>query len=149
MSGDGEKDGNATRSKDGVPSWNGEASSYTAYEEAALLWEQGMVYSKRYTAAPRLMAELSGAAKRLVAGKPASEVAHVGGVRILLDYLRKALGKPRVNEVTDLLSRYFKGTRRRQGESMNDYITRKSEAFLRVSQALKRGQQRPGRGLPP
>ena len=140
MSGDGEKDGNATRSKDGVPSWNGEASSYTAYEEAALLWEQGMVYSKRYTAAPRLMAELSGAAKRLVAGKPASEVAHVGGVRILLDYLRKALGKPRVNEVTDLLSRYFKGTRRRQGESMNDYITRKSEAFLRVSQALKRVQ---------
>ena len=76
----------------------------------------------------------------LVAGKPASEVAHVGGVRILLDYLRKALGKPRVNEVTDLLSRYFKGTRRRQGESMNDYITRKSEAFLRVSQALKRVQ---------
>ena len=140
MSGDGEKDGNATRSKDGVPSWNGEASTYTAYEEAALLWEQGMVYNKRYTAAPRLMAELSGAAKRLVAGKLASEVAHVGGVRILLDYLRKALGKPRVNEVTDLLSRYFKGTRRRQGESMNDYITRKSEAFLRVSQALKRVQ---------
>ncbi|CAE7632776.1 RE1 [Symbiodinium sp. CCMP2592] len=146
MSGDSEKDGGTTRSREGVPSWNGEASSFTAYEEAALLWEQGMVYNKRYTAAPRLMAELSGAAKRLVAGKPASEVAHVGGVRILLDYLRKALGKPRVNEVTDLLSRYFKGTRRRQGESMNDYITRKSEAFLRVSQALKRVQPHYQRG---
>ncbi|CAE7797952.1 unnamed protein product, partial [Symbiodinium sp. CCMP2456] len=100
----------------------------------------GLVYNKRYTAAPRLMAELTGAARRLVAGKPAEEVAFVGGVRVLLDYLRRTLGKPQVNEVTDLLGKYFKGTRRRSGESMNEYITRKSEAFLRVSQALKRVQ---------
>ncbi|CAE7888448.1 unnamed protein product, partial [Symbiodinium microadriaticum] len=146
MSGEFEKETAASRSKDGVPSWNGEANSFAAYEESALLWEQGLVYNKRYTAAPRLMAELTGAARHLVAGKSAEGLASPGGVRILLDYLRKSLGKPRVNEVTDLLGKYFKGTRRRTGESMNDYITRKSEAFLRVSQALRRVQphyQRP------
>ncbi|CAE7250605.1 unnamed protein product [Symbiodinium sp. CCMP2592] len=105
-----------------------------------MLWESGIQYRKRYTAAPRLMAELTGAAKRLVAGKPAEEVAFAGGVRHVLDYLRKSLGKPKVNEVTDFLGKYFNGTRRRTGESMNDYVTRKSEAFLRVSQALRRVQ---------
>ena len=140
MSGDHETETAASRSKDCVPSWNGEASTFVAYEEAACLWEQGIVYNRRYTAAPRLMAELTGAARRLVAGKPAEEVAFVGGVRVLLNYLRRTLGKPQVNEVTDLLGKYFKGTRRRSGESMNEYITRKSEAFMRVSQALKRVQ---------
>ena len=147
MSGESEKDSAASRSKDGVPSWNGEASSFVAYEESARLWEQGLVYNKRYTAAPRLMAELTGAAKRLVAGKPAEDVAFVGGVQVLLSFLRRALGKPQVNEVTDLLGKYFKGTRRRSGESMNEYITRKSEAFMRVSQALKRVQPHYRRGV--
>ncbi|CAE7688746.1 RE1 [Symbiodinium sp. CCMP2592] len=140
MSGESEKDAALSRTTDGVPVWNGEAGSFSAYEEAAMLWESGIEYRKRYTAAPRLMAELTGAAKRLVAGKPAEEVACAGGVRQVLDYLRKSLGKPKVNEVTDLLGKYFKGTRRRTGESMNDYVTRKSEAFLRVSQALRRVQ---------
>ena len=149
MSGESEKDSAASRSKDGVPSWNGEASSFVAYEEPARLWEQGLVYNKRYTAAPRLMAELTGAAKRLVAGKPAEDVAFVGVVQVLLSFLRRALGKPQVTEVTDLLGKYFKGTRRRSGESMNEYITRKSEAFMRVSQALKRVQPHYRRGNRP
>ena len=67
MSGENEKDTAASRSKDGVPSWNGEASTFVAYEKAACLWEQGLVYNKRYTAAPRLMAELTGPTKRLMA----------------------------------------------------------------------------------
>ncbi|CAE7247426.1 GIP, partial [Symbiodinium sp. CCMP2456] len=111
MSGESENGTAASRSKDGVPSWNGEAASFVAYEEAARLWEQGLVYNKRYTAAPRRMAELTGAARRLVAGKPAEEVAFVGGVKVLLDYLSRTLGKPQVNEVTDLLGKYKKEIR--------------------------------------
>ncbi|CAE7557684.1 unnamed protein product, partial [Symbiodinium microadriaticum] len=57
-----------------------------------------------------------------------------------MNHLRQALGKPRVNEVTDLLATYFKGTRRRNGESMNEFITRKNEAYMRASQAMKRVQ---------
>ena len=129
-----------TRTKDGIPCWGGEASSFVQYEEAALLWEQSLTWEKRYTAGPKLVQELTGAAKRYVAGQPAGWVAYRGGVERLLNYLRQALGKPRVNEVTDLLATYFKGTRRKSGESMNDYITRKNEAFMRAAQAMKRVQ---------
>ena len=83
------------------------------------------------------MNSITGAAKRYVTG---SDRAFRGGVVLLMDHLRKALGKPRVNEVTDLRATYFKGTRRKNGESMNEYITRKTEAYMRASQALKRVQ---------
>ena len=128
------------RTKDGVPTWSGEANLFVQYEEAALLWEQSLTWEKRYTAGPKLVQELSGAARRLVAGQPPGWVAYRGGVRVLMDHLRRGLGKPRVNEVTDLLAAYFKGTRRRAQESMNDYITRKTEAYMRACQALKRVQ---------
>ena len=128
------------RTKDGVPTWSGEASLFVQYEEAALLWEQSLTWEKRYTAGPKLVQELSGAARRLVAGQPPGWVAYRGGVQVLMDHLRRGLGKPRVNEVTDLLAAYFKGTKRRAQESMNDYITRKTEAYMRACQALKRVQ---------
>ena len=126
------------RTKDGIPIWGGEAGTFVQYEEAALLWEQSLTWEKRYTAGPRLVQELTGAARRLVAGQPAGWVAYRGGVTNLMDHLRRSLGKPRVNEVTDLLAAYFKGTRRKSSESMNDYITRKFEAYMRAGQALKR-----------
>ncbi|CAE7447253.1 unnamed protein product, partial [Symbiodinium sp. CCMP2456] len=141
MSGVAESSTTATmRTKDGVPTWSGEAASFTQYEETALLWEQSLTWEKRYTAGPKLVQELTGAAKRYVAGQPAGWVAFRGGVVQLMDHLRKALGKPRVNEVTDLLATYFKGTRRRSGESMNEYITRKTEAYMRAGQALRKVQ---------
>ena len=128
------------RTKDGVPTWSGEANLFVQYEEAALLWEQSLTWEKRYTGGPKLVQELSGAARRLVAGQPAGWVSYRGGVRVLMDHLRQGLGKPRVNEVTDLLAAYFKGTKRKAQESMNDYITRKTEAYMRACQALKRVQ---------
>ncbi|CAE7812497.1 unnamed protein product [Symbiodinium sp. CCMP2456] len=137
-----------TRTKDGVPCWGGEANTFVQYEEAALLWEQSLTWEKRYTAGPKLVQELSGAAKRYVAGQPAGWVAYRGGVERLMAYLRQALGKPRVNEVTDLLATYFKGTRRKSGESMNEYITRKSEAYMRANQAMKRVQPHYETGAP-
>ena len=130
----------SSRTKDGIPTWSGEASSFVSYEEAALLWEQSLAYEKRYTAGPRLMQELTGATRWFVSGQPAGWVAYRGGVQVLMTHLRQALGKPRVNEVTDLLATYFKGTRRRSGETMNEYITRKTEAYMRASQALQRVQ---------
>ena len=141
MSGAAEASTSGTsRTKDGIPTWGGEASSFVQYEEAALLWEQSLTWEKRYTAGPRLVQELTGAARRFVSGQPAGWVAYRGGVEVLMDHLRKALGKPRVNEVTDLLATYFKGTKRRSGESMNEFITRKTEAYMRANQALRRVQ---------
>ena len=111
------------RTKEGVPTWGGEANSFVQYAEAALLWAQSLTWEKRYTAGPRLVQELSGAARRLVTGQPPGWVAYRGGVATLIEHLRPGLGKPKVTEVTDLLASYFNGTRRKPQESMNDYST--------------------------
>ncbi|CAE7794080.1 GIP [Symbiodinium sp. CCMP2592] len=126
------------RSKDGVPIWNGEAGTFQEFEETALIWEQSIALNKRYLCGPKLLAELTGAAKRLVAGKRHDWVSHNGGVQDLMKHLRACLGKPMVSDLTEHLNRYFKSSRRRPNESMNDYITRKCEVYLRACQALQR-----------
>ena len=128
----------SSKTKDGVPTWNGEASGFQDYEESALLWEQSVAVQKRYLCGPRLAAELGGAAKRLVVGKKANWLSHNNGVADLLNHLRQSLGRPQVSELADHLSRYFKGSRKRPTEGMNDYITRKSEVYTRACQALRR-----------
>ena len=127
-----------TRSKDGVPVWNGEASSFQAYEEQALLWEQGVPWHKRCLCGPRLVSELTGTARRHIIGKKPDWVSFQGGVQHLLSHLRQALGRPQISDMTDHLNKYFKSTRRRKMESMNDYITRKTEAYARAKQAYGR-----------
>ena len=52
------------RTKDGIPTWAGEANTFIQYEEAALLWEQSLTYEKRYTAGPKLVQELTGSARQ-------------------------------------------------------------------------------------
>ncbi|CAE7708262.1 unnamed protein product [Symbiodinium sp. CCMP2456] len=128
----------SSKTKDGVPTWNGEAASFQDYEESALLWEQSVAVQKRYLCGPRLAAELGGAAKRLVVGKRANWLSHNNGVADLLNHLRSSLGRPQVSELTEHLSRYFKGSRKRPTEGMNEYITRKSEVYTRACQALRR-----------
>ncbi|CAK9067210.1 unnamed protein product [Durusdinium trenchii] len=44
-----------TRSKDGVPQWDGDSRSFQEYEEMSLQWEQGIPTHKRYLCGPRLM----------------------------------------------------------------------------------------------
>ena len=131
----------------GPPSWNGDAASFQEFEEACLLWEQSVAWEKRYLCGPRLAAQLSGAAKRYVAGRHPSWLAHVRGVEDLLAHLRSSLGKPQVSDLTEHLSRYFKGSRRRSGESVNEYISRKTEIYLRACQAFQR--VRPHQGTRP
>ena len=59
------------RTKEGTPIWDGEPATFQEFEELALLWEAGTPYHKRYTCAPKLIAELGGSAKRLTLGKTA------------------------------------------------------------------------------
>ena len=47
----------------------GDSATFQEYEETALQWEQGIAYHKRYLAGPRLVAELSGSARKHVMGK--------------------------------------------------------------------------------
>ena len=127
-----------SRSKDGVPQWTGEASTFQEYEEQALQWEQSVAYHKRALCAPRLIAELSGTARKFIAGKRPNWVSFDGGVAYLMSFLRKSLGKPQIPELSDHLIKYFRQSRRKKGESMNDYIVRKVEIYARAKQALAR-----------
>ena len=124
--------------KGAPPTWNGDAATFQEYEESCLLWEQGTAWEKRYLCGPKLAAALTGAAKRHVSGRNPSWLSHGRGVQDLLNHLRASLGRPQVSDLTEHLSRYFKGSRRRSGETINDYISRKSEIYLRACQALQR-----------
>ncbi|CAE7674645.1 unnamed protein product, partial [Symbiodinium microadriaticum] len=129
-------------SQDGVPTWDGSASTFQAYEEQVLVWEQGVKYENRYLCGPRLCGELSGAAQRMIVGKPPTWVSFNGGVAVFLRHLRQSLGRPQIPEATVFLNKYFRNSRRRVGEGINDYITRKTETYWRACQALKRVMSR-------
>ncbi|CAE7691047.1 RE1 [Symbiodinium sp. CCMP2592] len=130
--------GTGNRTKDGVPIWDGEAGSFNDFEEACLMYEQSVAREKRYLAGPKILAELTGSARRLVAGKTATWLSYNGGVGELLRHLRSCLGRPQISELSEYLNRYFKHSRRRPQETINDYVTRKCEVYLRAQQALRR-----------
>ena len=126
------------RSRDGVPIWNGEPSSLEEFTEACLRYEQTVVKEKRYLCGPRIASELRGPAKRVLLGKQADWLSFDGGVRKLIESLRLGRGQPKVPEMSELLMKYFKGTKRVKGESMGDYVTRKAEAYTRAQQSMAR-----------
>ena len=57
------------RSKEGVPQWDGSASTFQEYSELAEHWEQTVPYHKRYLCGPKLLNELSGTARRFILSK--------------------------------------------------------------------------------
>ena len=128
------------RSKDGVPQWDGAAHTFQEYSEAAEHWEQTIPYHKRYLCGPRLLNELSGTARRYVMSKRPGWISHDGGVQTLLAHLRRQLGLPQLAEMSSYMNQYFKQSRRKKNESVNDYITRKSELYARTEQTLQRAQ---------
>lgn len=142
-----DKNKKVERSREGTPIWDGDASTFQEFEEMALVWEQATPHHKRYLAAPKLIAELQGSAKRYVVGKHPEWVSHPGGVQKLLVHLRQSLGMPQMPELTEHLSRFFKQSKRRRGESMNEYVTRKSEIYARARQGLDRVLKQYGRKL--
>ena len=137
-----------SKNREGPPTWNGAAETFQSYEEAARLYEQTTPYQKRYLCGPKLQNALEGAALRLVVGKRPDWLSDAGGVNRLLAHLRQCLGKPQMPELTDLLSRYFRMTKRKAGETMNGYITRKCEVYVRCQQALSRVRPHHSRETP-
>ncbi|CAK8994705.1 CCHC-type domain-containing protein [Durusdinium trenchii] len=129
------------KSKDGVPVWGGEAVCFEEFIEMCLLYEQTVVKEKRYLCGPRIAAELRGPARRVLIGKPANWLSHDGGVRVLVAALRAERGQPKVPEMSELLLKYFRGTKRQRGEPMGDFILRKAEAYTRAQQSMARYQR--------
>ena len=145
MTSGAEQPNGLSEGREGVPSWDGTPSSFQAFAESAELFEQSTPFHKRYLCGPRLQAELTGAARRHVVGQRADWLSNNQGVHTLLQHLRQCLGRPQLPELTDLLTQYFKGSRRLQGESMGNYISRKCELYIRAQQAMRRVQPHHGR----
>ena len=101
------------KSKDGVPQWDGNPTGFQEYYEMCQLWEATTPWHKRYMNGPRL-------------------------ATTLLDHLRACLGRPQLSELSDYLQKYFRQSKRRPGESIGDYVTRKCEIYLRARQAYHR-----------
>ena len=102
-------------------------------------WEQSVAVHKRYLCGPRLQGELGGTAKKYVHGKRADWISWNGGVE-LLSHLRRSLGKPQIQDLSDYLTKFFRNSRRKKFEGMNAYIIRKTELYGRARQALTRVQ---------
>ena len=146
-----EKTRRIEKSKDGVPCWDGDPNSFQEYEETSMVWEQSVAWHKRGLCGPRLANELTGVARRFILGMPVDWLSYAGGVQRLMDHLRGSLGLPQLPEMTDHLTKYFKQGRRKRGESMGEYITRKVEVYSRAKQALSRvlkTYQSPATSLP-
>ena len=133
-----EKTKKIEKSKDGVPCWDGDPNSFQEYQETSLVWEQSVGWHKRSLCGPRLANELTGVACRFILGMPPDWLSYAGGVQRLMDHLGDSLGLPQLPEMTDHLTKYFKQGRRKRGESMSEYITRKVEVYSRAKQALGR-----------
>eukprot|EP00435_Cladocopium_sp_Y103_P056856 s442_g19.t1 len=110
------------RNRDGVPMWGGDPALLEEFAEA---WP----------------------AKRVLLGRPADWLSFDGGVRRLLEELRVGRGQPKVPEMSELLMKYFKGTKRIKGEGMSDYVTRKAEAYTRAQQSMARYLQEQKTGV--
>ena len=133
--------GGVTRSRDGIPQWDGDSTTFQDFEEQSLQWEQSVPYHKRYLCGPKIVGELSGVARKHVMGKKPNWLSYDGGVEHLLQYLRSCLGRPTIAEMSEYLNKYFRQSKRKRFETMNSYITRKQEVYHRARQALSRVQK--------
>lgn len=127
-----------TRSKDGIPSWDGTPSSWSEYRKAAYSYEETVKWESRYLCGPRLAVELTGAAKMALANKKRGWLSTQDGVDRLLNCLRETMAEPALPEVSNQLKVYFRLLKRKRGESMTAFIARHREEYARTCKALTR-----------
>ena len=127
-----------TRTKEGVPGWSGEPSSWAEYKTAARLYVASTKYEARYTCGPRLAAELSGAAKTAIMGQRSTWLSEPNGAEKLLKHLQQTIGEPALPEVGNFMRQYFRVLRRRRGETMTAFCVRHREEYDKMCRALGR-----------
>ena len=127
-----------TRTKDGVPGWNGDPSTWLEFKQAARLYVASTKVESRYTCGPKIAAELVGAAKTAIMGKKSSWLSEATGAETLLKHLHGAIGEPALPEVGNFMRQYFKTLRRQRGESMTSFCVRHREEYEKMCRSLAR-----------
>ena len=123
-----------TRTKDGVPGWNGDPASWLEFRQ----FVASTKFEARYTCGPKIAAELTGAARTAIMGKKSSWLSEEQGTETLLQHLQKTIGEPALPEVGNFLRQYFKVLKRQKGESMTAFCVRHRDEYERMCRALAR-----------
>ena len=127
-----------TRTRDGVPGWSGDPSTWLEFKQSARLFVASTKYENRYTCGPKIAAELTGAAKTAITGKKSSWLSDESGAEKLLNYLQTTIGEPALPEVGNFMRQYFKVLRRKRGEAMSAFCVRHREEYERMCRSLAR-----------
>ena len=127
-----------TRTRDGVPGWSGDPSTWLAFKQSAKLFVASTKYENRYTCGPKIAAELTGAAKTAITGKKSSWLSDESGAEKLLNYLQTTIGEPALPEVGNFTRQYFKVLRRKRGEATSAFCVRHREEYERMRRSLAR-----------
>ena len=134
------------KSREGVPTWDGDPSTWTTYRRSALLFVESTKWENRYLCGPRLASELTGPAKASIASKKPTWLSHENGVARLLKHLQEVISEPILPEVGNALRSYFRTLRRKRGETMTSFCVRHREEYEKACRALTRmmGSQKHG-----
>ena len=127
-----------TRTRDGVPSWDGSPATWAEFKRSALLYVQSTKYENRYLCGPRLAAELTGPARASITHKRSTWLAAPDGVEKLLLHLQSAISEPILPEVGNALRAYFRQLKRKKGETMTAFCVRHREEYEKACRALTR-----------
>ena len=92
-----------TKSKDGIPAWDGTPSTWSEYRRAAYMYEETVKWESRYLCGPRLAAELTGAARTAIANKKRGWLSSQDGVGKLLRCLKETMSEPALPEISNQL----------------------------------------------
>lgn len=127
-----------TRTRDGVPGWSGDPSTWLEFKQAARLYVASTKVENRYTCGPKIAAELTGAAKTAITGKKSTWLSDASGAETLLQYLQSTIGEPALPEVGNFMRQYFKVLKRKRGEAMTAFCVRHREEYERMCRSLAR-----------
>ena len=136
-----------SRTKDGVPTFDGTADKLNLYREEALQYLFTLEHHKRYLAGPRLAQALTGIARTVIRKRLAGDpqwLAHPRGAYDVLEHLERCIGQPSLLQASQHIQKFFYQLKRKRFESMTAWTNRHSEALWEASRALRLVQSDPG-----
>lgn len=133
-------DESVSRTKDGVPTFDGTADKLNLYREEALQYLFTLEHHKMYLAGPRLAQALTGIARTVIRKRLAGDpqwLAHPRGGYDLLEHLERCIGQPSLLQASQHIQKFFYQLKRKRFESMTAWTNRHSEALWEASRALR------------
>ena len=107
---------------DGVPSWDGNSSTWIEYTEQVEWYVASCKPQHRSLCGARLVRMLRHTAKRAVRTLKPQQLSGTDGWQVLLKFLQQACATEPVPDLANHLENYFYDMRRAKGQAMIDYI---------------------------